>query len=253
MRIETRYRFRPIRFPVNSMSTDYHSHYPGTELDAMSEAQNYNRWIIDSFAPYLGDSVAEVGAGIGTISELLLATGVKRLVSFEPSKNMFPLLADKLRQQDRAIVINDVLRPNFESNGFDSVVYINVLEHIEADRTELANAFAALKPNGHVLVFVPALAWLYSDFDRQLGHFRRYTKNGLSNLARDVGFAVVKARYVDLVGIIPWYVMFVLLRKSPVRGSISLYDKLVVPPLRVLESVITPPIGKSVMLVAKKP
>jgi SAM-dependent methyltransferase len=242
----------PLRAPNTHMHTNHHSHYPGAELDAMSEARNYNRWILDHFVPYLGQRVAEVGAGIGTISELLLAQGVTQLVSYEPSKNMFPMLAEKLRHDDRARAVNDVLRPNDAADRFDSVIYVNVLEHIEDDRAELATAHAALKPNGHVMIFVPALSWLYSDFDRQIGHFRRYTKNGLKDLAKDVGFTTVKAHYFDLLGILPWYVMFVLLRKVPVRGNVMLYDKLVVPPLKRIEGMVKPPIGKSVLFVGTK-
>jgi len=219
----------------------------------MSKARNYNRWIIDRFAPYLGEHVAEVGAGIGTISELLLQRGVTRLVSFEPSQNMYPLLAEKLGQDARVEVVNDVFRPGEATGNFDSVIYINVLEHIEEDRTELANAYEALKPGGHVMVFVPALEWLYSEFDRRIGHFRRYTRGGLSERAQEAGFSVVTAQYFDLIGIIPWYVMFVLLRRSDVGSGISAYDKLVVPPMRLLENMVTAPIGKSVMLIGRKP
>ena len=228
-------------------------HYPGTELDAMSTAMNYHRWIVDSFRPYLGKSVAEVGAGIGTISQFLLKTDLDRLVAFEPSPNMYPVLAEKLRHEQRAETVNGFFAPDSRENAFDSVVYINVLEHIEDDRQELANALAALKPGGHILVFVPALAWLYSEFDRQIGHYRRYTKPGLAKLAREVGYTDVRTRYFDVIGIVPWYVMFVLLRKHVGYGSVTLYDKLVVPPLRRIERVVPPPIGKSVLLIARKP
>jgi len=228
-------------------------HYPGTELDAMSTAMNYHRWIVDSFRPYFGKSVAEVGAGIGTISQFLLETGLDRLVAFEPSPNMYPVLEKKLRHEQRAQAINDFFQPDGRLDSFDSVVYINVLEHIEDDRRELANALAALKPGGHLLVFVPALAWLYSEFDRQIGHYRRYTKAGLAQLARKLGYTDVRTRYFDVIGIVPWYVMFVLLRKHVGYNSVTLYDKLIVPPLRRIERVVPPPIGKSVLLIARKP
>ena len=89
------------------MPNDIAPYYPGKELEAMSFAVNYHRWIIDEFDPYLGETIAEVGAGIGSISKLLLKKRVKRLFAFEPSHNMFPLLEKELRQEERAKAVND--------------------------------------------------------------------------------------------------------------------------------------------------
>lgn len=233
------------------MATD-RPQYPGKELEAMSFAVNYHRWILDEFSPWLGESVAEVGAGTGSVSGLILERPIRKLTAFEPSQNMYPLLHEALEGETRASSVNDFFSPKHAQAGFDSIAYINVLEHIEDDRAELAGAFEALKPGGHLLVFVPALSWLYSDFDRQIGHFRRYRKKSLVALAGSVGFDIVKARYFDLAGVIPWYINFVLLRNSIGSGSVSLYDKLVVPAMRRVERVVTPPIGKNVLLVARK-
>ncbi len=226
--------------------------YPGRDLEAMSFAQNYHRWIVDELSPYLGDCVAEVGAGSGSISRLLLDCGVKRLRAFEPSDNLYPRLAEALRDDCRAIAVKDFFHAA-RSEAFDSIVYVNVLEHIEEDRAEVARAFDALNRGGHLLLFVPALAWLFSAHDREIGHFRRYTKVGLRNVVVDAGFTIVKARYFDAFGIVPWYVNFVLLRNSLSSKSVDLYDRIAVPVLRAIESAITPPIGKNLLLVARKP
>lgn len=234
------------------MANDTARHYPDKDLEAMSFAVNYHRSIIDELEPYLGETIAEVGAGIGSVSKLLLRKRIKRLFAFEPSRNMYLRLEEELRQEERAKAVNDFFSPRYAHEGFDSVVYINVLEHIRDDRAELVNALEVLQPKGHLLLFVPALPWLYSDLDRQVGHFRRYTKKELSCLVRDVGFALVKARYFDLPGIIPWYVSFVLLRNPVGRGSVSLYDKLAAPAISLIERAIPPPIGKNVLLIGKK-
>jgi SAM-dependent methyltransferase len=228
------------------------AHYPGKELEAMSFASNYHRWIVDEIAPYLGETVAEVGAGIGSVSELLLEKPIAHLSAFEPSANMYPQLAERLRGEARAAPINAFFGAREAGKGFHSVAYINVLEHIEDDRAELAHARASLRPGGHLLVFVPALAWLYSDFDRRVGHFRRYSKPQLEAIVAQAGFDLVAARYFDVAGILPWYVNFVLLRRAMAAGSVSLYDRLVVPPMRRLESIAAPPWGKNVLLVARK-
>jgi SAM-dependent methyltransferase len=235
-----------------NMSNDTSSHYPGKELDAMSFALNYHRWIVDEFEPYLGATVAEVGAGVGSVSRLLLGTRLKRLVAFEPSANMYPFLEKELRYEARARAVNDVFGLKYVTEGFDTIVYINVLEHVRDDRSELSHAFETLKPGGHLLLFAPALVWLYSDFDRNAGHVRRYMKATLSGLVRDVGFTLLRARYFDIAGIIPWYVKYVLLRTSMDSASVSLYDRLVVPIMRRIESVVTPPIGKNLLLIARK-
>ena len=117
---------------------------------------------------------------------------------------------------------------------------------------ELANARQTLKAEGHLLVFVPALKLLYSNVDKQMGHYRRYTQKSLVGLVEDVGFTLLKVRYFDMAGIIPWYVNCVLLRNSFSSGGVSLYDKLAVPTVRFLESVVPPPVGKNVLLIAKK-
>ena len=235
------------------MSSLSPSHYPGTELDVLAGAENYHRWILANFRPYLGRDVAEVGAGIGSVSSLLLKMPLERLIAFEPSTNLFPQLEASLKVDPRARAVNDTFRVELVPGGLDSILYINVLEHIEHDRVELQQARAALRPGGHFLVFVPALSWLYSDFDRHVGHYRRYTRHGLAQLAREAGFEVLNARYFDIAGIIPWYVSFVLMKARPRPRGVALYDKLVVPPMRVLEGILPPPLGKNVILIARNP
>jgi SAM-dependent methyltransferase len=235
------------------MSQDARPDYTGSELDAMSVAVNYHRWILEEFMPYLGRSVAEVGAGIGSVSRLLLNyAAIDRLVAFEPSNNMFPHLEAELRGERRAAAVNDFFSAKYAQTGFDSVVYINVMEHIADDRQEMATACSALRPNGHVLIFVPALPWLYSEFDRQIGHFRRYTKATLQAAAQKAGLVPVKLRYFDAAGILPWFVNFKLLRRGGVGNSVAVYDRLVVPPMKRFERLVPPPLGKNLLLVARK-
>jgi len=221
----------------------------------MSFARNYHSWILDKFRPHLGRDVAEVGAGSGNFSELLLGEStVRRLVSFEPSANMFPHLESTLARDSRATAINDFFGPRtrlFEE-AFDSILYVNVLEHVEDDLAELSMARTCLKPGGKLLVFVPACSWLMSDFDRRIGHFRRYTKSGLQEVVRKASFRVESAKYFDLPGVLPWFLVFVLLHKNLSGGNVTLYDRLVVPWLRHLESICAPPIGKNLLLVASK-
>ena len=218
----------------------------------MSFANNYHRWLIAEFFPYIRGSVAEVGAGVGNVSRLILEANIRGLMAFEPSGNMYPLLKEALKTDIRAKPVNGFFGKEQASECFDSVLYVNVLEHIEDDASELASVRVALAQEGHLLIFVPALPWLYSELDKQVGHFRRYTKKNLVNLVQRAGFSVVKVRYFDVAGIIPWYINFTLLKNTISGGSVSLYDRLVVPVMRVFEGLVPPPIGKNVLLVARK-
>lgn len=228
--------------------------YFGKDLEAMSFANNYHRWILDEFRPYLGREIAEVGAGVGNFSDFLLHTDIAHLTAFEPSDNMYPLLEQKFADVTRV----DTLNAFFEdvSSGFkdhfDSVLYVNVLEHIEHDATALQHAYQTLKGGGHLLVFVPALSFLYSDLDKQVGHFRRYSRDQLAAVAAGAGFTVRSVKYFDIVGIIPWYLAFVLMRRTATGTNVSLYDRLVVPVMRRIEGLVRPPIGKNLILVARK-
>ena len=135
---------------------------------------------------------------------------------------------------------------------FYSVLFVNVLEHIEDDASELSIVHEALNPNGHLLIFVPALPGSAGEPDRQVGHFRRYVKKDLVELTQRSGFFVVKARYFDIAGIIPWYIN-VLLHKKVIggRGGSILYKRLVVPEMRIIERFMPPPIGKNVLMVPR--
>lgn len=228
--------------------------YEGRDLEAMSFAQNYHAWIASVFRPYLGKRVAEVGAGRGNFSSLLLSGDIEELLCVEPSEEMYPLLvehtANDAKVSCRQGFFGDVSKEYVDY--FDSVVYVNVLEHVEHDDTELDVIAKSLKSGGHVCIFVPALPWLYSDLDASVGHYRRYYKKELEALVAQNGFTIVHSTYFDSVGIIPWFIFFKLFHKKLSVGNTSLYDRVVVPVVRIVESVIPVPIGKNVLLVARK-
>jgi SAM-dependent methyltransferase len=236
------------------MSSETPPNYFGRDLEAMSFASNYHKWILDEITPFLGENLAEVGAGTGNFTDLLLKSHGGNLVCFEPSSNMFPILSRRFKDHARVTVIQDYFgnRALDYAEKLDSIIYINVLEHIEDDHNELTHAHACLKNQGTLVIFVPALSWLYSPLDESVGHFRRYHKSTLVNLVDATGFKIEQVRYFDLVGILPWYVAFVLLKRGITGRDVNSYDKLVVPIVRRLEALIAPPIGKNLLLVARK-
>ena len=113
---------------------------------------------------------------------------------------------------------------------------------------------AGLRPGGHLLLFVPALQFLMSKLDRSIGHFRRYHKPDLIEKVTQAGGKILSCTYFDLVGVLPWLIFNKILRKTKFDpGLIGINDRYVIPVSRSLESVVVPPFGKNLILVARKP
>lgn len=228
--------------------------YEGRDLEAMSFAVRYHEWILSFFRPFLGKRVAEVGAGAGSFSALLLREPIEMLVAIEPSSDMFRRLAEEMKSEARVVSHNAFLSEVYERyvNTLDSIVYVNVFEHVEDDEKELSLARSCLRDGGHICIFVPALPWLYSEHDASIGHFRRYTKKELHERVRKAGFEIVSARYFDIAGVFPWLFLVKFLKKSPAPGAVKMYDSFVVPISRLVEGVLPPPVGKNLLVVGRK-
>jgi SAM-dependent methyltransferase len=231
--------------------------YPGRDLEAMSFARRYHRWIVEIFQPFLLGKVVEVGAGSGSFSEFLLDAGVKDLVVVEPSSEMFQLLKQNLAEADATIEFHQDFFVNVAPKlkpAPSAIVYVNVMEHIPDDAAELTAVFNTLAPGGHALIFVPALPWLYGSLDKAIDHFRRYELQPLKELCRQTGFEIVRAQYFDFLGILPWWVNFKLLKSTKIDPkAVHLYDQVVVPVEKPLETLVHPPIGKNILIIARKP
>jgi SAM-dependent methyltransferase len=212
---------------VETPAPSNESTYVGRDLQALSVLSNYRDWIVHAFRPYLFGETVEIGAGIGTFSRHLLAY-VEKLELVEPSSNLVDDLSMEFSGKVNVTIVSSTVESYISAapNGSrDSAVFVNVLEHIEDDAEVMSGLFRLLRPGGHLLIFVPALSWLFSALDSAVGHCRRYNKNGLTALMKEAGFEVVSVRYFDLL----------------------------VPVTRALEAVISPPVGKNLVLVARKP
>ena len=131
---------------------------------------------------------------------------------------------------------------------------VNVLEHIEDDGAALAELYRVLKPGGRLLLFVPALKFLFSELDRLHGHYRRYHLASLKSLVEKNGFGLRYHRYFDLTGVLPWWLINTLGRRTTFNPKIArIYDLYAVPVTRAIENWISPPFGKNIILVAERP
>ena len=218
--------------------------YAGSEFDALASMVRYYGWILDSFAGYISGDAVEFGAGIGTVSTRLRPQ-VDTLELVEPS----PRLAEQLERRfagDEGVRVLPTTLENYLDNRIarsrDTVVLVNVLEHILDDGLAMRSIHDLLRPGGRLLLFVPAMPSLYSEIDRRKGHYRRYTRAGLNRLTTEAGFRILRLRYFDLLGIVPWWLV------NTVGGSTEfdprltrLYDAVGVPFTRTLERIVSLP------------
>lgn len=243
-----------------SQSPIVHSRaYAGTELEAMAFAENYHRWILEVFKPFLGKRVVEVGSGSGSFAELLVNDQIETLSLVEPAAGMYKTLNERVGRLSTATriktynaIFTEVAEQIKLTQKPDSIVYVNVLEHIADDEAELRAVHHTLASSGRIFIFVPAFQWLFGEFDRQIGHYRRYTKADLCEKCRRAGFRIVASKYMDLLGIVPWWIKYRLLGSTTMNPrTLKLWDKYAVPVSRSIESAIRPPAGKNIILVGE--
>lgn len=222
------------------------------EFEALSMADNYRAALMREFSEPLRGNVLEVGAGIGQFTEALSKKpGVTRLTSIEPHAPFYDQLIKKFPGQS---IIHGTIDDLKSDDDWNAIVNINVLEHIQDDERELKNYRARLlKKNGVLCLFVPARPELYSQLDRDFGHFRRYTRPELRQKLERAGFEIVRLRYYNIVGYLAWWLMFRVLKKRHFNpGSVRFFDRFIFPPVHGFESHIFPPfIGQNLLAMAR--
>ena len=225
-------------------------------IDALESLDNYRNWMLEEFGPYLSGEVVEIGAGSGSLSEKLLPYSTT-LDLVEPSSELIGRLQNRVAAHENISIFNQPAEEwlqQVKTESKDSIVMVNVLEHIQDDLASLKQMWRALHADGSLLLYVPALNFLFSKLDEEHGHFRRYSKSGLKSKVAAAGFKIVKARYVDLLGILPWRVFNKWLKKTEFNPAmVQLYDRFGNPTTKMVEKFSGAPIGKNILLVAKKP
>jgi SAM-dependent methyltransferase len=227
------------------------------DLERLGTAKHFFDWVLEEFDPYLHGRVLEVGAGLGTITRKLIERYPDiSVVALEPAENVFVDLDAYAAFTPRVTAFKQTLAEYNVSpeDRFETILYLNVLEHIDDDARELRLAAEALLPGGAVLVFGPALERLYSELDYRAGHYRRYSLRRLRELAVDAGLTVRSVRYFDVLGVPPYFLVYKILGHREISGStLWWYDRIVVPISRVIQRAIPfPPLGKNIILVAVK-
>lgn len=233
------------------MATEAFS-YVGSELELFARAVRWKRYYRSLLAPRLGAEILEVGAGIGETAAHLCSDRQTRWVCLEPDPEQAALVRAKIEsgglpaQCSSAVgTLADVDR----AERFDSVLYVDVLEHIEDDRSELARAAEHLRPGGSLVVLSPAHQWLFSEFDRAVGHFRRYSRSELLDLT-PAGLRVEACYYLDSCGLFASIGNRYVLRKGmPTASAIAFWDGVLVRASTRLDPLLRYGFGKTVVAV----
>ena len=228
--------------------------YPGAELDLFKHAVRWKRYCAGQLGPYIKGDVLEVGAGIGGTSRFLCEARHASWTSLEPDPELARRLSEDVAARPLpvpAVVREGTVRTLPAETLFDTVLYIDVLEHIEDDRAELRQSALRLRDEGHLIVLAPAHNWLFSPFDTAVGHLRRYTRRSMVEVGPS-NLALVRAFYLDSVGLLASLANRLVLRAShPTASQIRFWDSRLVPASRVIDRLARRRLGKTVVAVWK--
>lgn len=224
---------------------------PNFEFEALREARNYRRAIIQEFAPYLRGRVLEVGAGIGQMTaELKSLPAIEYLLAVEPEPAFCAEFRKTLPGQP---LLEGTIAALTDPGPWHGIVSLNVLEHVPDDVAEL-KAFARLlgPGRGQLCLFVPAGPEIYAPIDRDFGHQRRYSRGELKSKLTQAGFEIRQMDYFNFVGYFAWWLNFASLgqrRFNP--GAVRLFDQWIFRWAHALEfRWLRPPFGQSLIAVA---
>lgn len=229
------------------MTQKYSTH----TLESMGQAVWYNRWTLNKFSFFLSGKILEVGCGIGNFTEALLKYGEVFAIDINQD---YVKQTSKIVGKKAKVGFGDIEKGKyfFKDKKFDTVVCLSVLEHIEADKKALKNLFELLEKGGYLILLVPAHDFLFGEIDKFIGHFRRYNKKKLKELISQTGFKIIKRRTINFVGAIGWWISSKLLSRNQVdERKIKIFN-LIAPLTLSMEDIIEPPIGTSILIIAKK-
>jgi glycosyltransferase involved in cell wall biosynthesis len=231
----------------------YEEAYGRRILENLSQARRFNRWMVRSIEPYLGDRILEIGSGIGNISRLLPKR--ERLTLSDVDEVYLDILGNAFRHTEGVDLVKLDVRDWSDlqaicSREYDTVVCLNVLEHIEDDVRALENMGRALIPGGRLILIVPQYPWLFGSYDQAVGHCRRYTRSQLLKKLEESGFRSIQLKSFNSLAVLGWWLNSrVLKRTSMPKWQLRFYDSLV-PVLSLLERIL-PVGGLSLMCVAE--
>lgn len=228
--------------------------YLGGELELFRAASRWKNYFASHLRRYLKGHVLEVGAGIGGTARVLCNGLQRSWTMLEPDASLASRLEDEVRRMPLPVPHETRVATTAElgSELFDCILYIDVIEHIDADREELSRAATHLAPGGCLAILVPAHQWLYTPFDQAIGHFRRYSRGSLRAIAPS-SLVCRKLIYLDSIGLFASLANRLWLKSAaPTRGQIRFWDRVLVRGSQWVDPLLGHSVGKSVLGVWQK-
>lgn len=228
--------------------------YVGNELDLFKNATVWKSYFSSKIKPFIKGDVLEVGAGMGVNTQYLSANN-ETILSWcllEPDSDLVARIPEQLTniKVPQTMVVNGILS-DIKDKTFDTIIYIDVLEHIEHSKEEILLAKKHLNPDGHLIILVPAYNFLYNAFDKGIGHFRRYDK---SMLLKEINGELSTTRlfYLDSLGFFASLANKYFLKKDmPSKQNVQFWDKTLVPISKFSDSFVFKTFGKSLIGIFK--
>ncbi len=211
----------------------------------------YNRWTLELFKEHLKGSVLEVGCGIGNFTKLL--SDFSDLTALDVEDDYIDKVKDMVKSAK--VGKGDIEKGTYffdKNSKFDSIICLNVLEHINDDKKALENIYRLLRNEGKLILLVPIHKMLYGEIDRSISHFRRYEVDEVKMMLNKLNFKILKIRKLNSLGAIGWFIAGKILgQRSVGKGNMRIFNA-IVHPFMFLEKFIEPPFGTSVLVVAQK-
>lgn len=218
----------------------------------------YIAWQLDQFRPFLGARILEVGCGVGSVlaqlgdRELLMGVDVEQDI-LDFARSRFNGHARYEFAHLDVAALNESQLADLKQHRFDTVVCINVLEHVPDDERAMNAMADILVPGGTLNLLVPAHPMLYGPYDKMEGHFRRYTRKRLRELVSKAGLEAIRLYHFNAVGAAGWWVQYRLLRRQIHQQTHFQTIQRMLPALKAVESRLRPPFGLSLVAIARKP
>ena len=229
--------------------------YVGKELELFKHARNWKKYYARFLTPFLKGDVLEVGAGIGESTVSLCSTTQNSWLCLEPDEQLAKEIDQKKEKgylPSFVEVITGTLDSMATHRQFDTIIYIDVIEHIENDGQELQHAAGFLRPGGHIIILAPAHQYLFSAFDKAIGHFRRYNKKILRKAIPEE-LKPVQLRYLDSMGLLASLANKWFLKKDyPSLKQIQFWDNYIIPVSIFTDRIVFYSLGKTIIGIWQK-
>ena len=225
-------------------------HYPGWELEYFDKSKNFRNYQLSLIKKYLKGKIAEVGPGNGG-NLFGYLNFPQKIDLYEPSKNLFFNLKESFKKNKKINFFNKTFDKS--KKKYDAILYLDVLEHIKNDKNEISNSIKFLKKGGYLVINVPAFSFLFSNFDKDVGHYRRYSKSDFKRILEGLYFQKVDFMYYDSIGFILSFLskVFTSNYKKNFEKKLKFWDSMIWIS-KIIDLISMRFFGKSLLVIIKK-